>query len=160
MKAFNLIYILTRCIIGVIFIYAGITKLAEPEIFATLIGSYGILPEALLLSTALGLSLMEITAGTGLLFDIKGSLAAITTLLLLFIIVLGYGILIGLDIDCGCFGPADPEAKAYHGLRTTLYRDIIILAAIIYLYRWRSINTIKPLSLRFYFKKHFQGENL
>jgi uncharacterized membrane protein len=160
MKTYNLIYIFTRCVIGVIFIYAGITKFAEPEIFAALIGSYGILPEALLLSTALGLSLMEILAGAGLLFDIRGSLTAITTLLLLFILVLAYGILMGLDIDCGCFGPADPEAKAYHGLRTTLYRDIILLAAIIYLYRWRRINTIKPLTLRCYLIKHFQRENL
>jgi len=160
MKTHNLTYTFTRYVIGIIFIYAGITKLAEPEIFAALIGSYGILPEALLLSAAIGLSIMEIMVGTGLLFDIKGSLTAITALLLIFIIFLGYGILMGLDIDCGCFGLSDPEAKAYHGLRTTLYRDIILLAVVIYLYRWRRINAVKPLSLRFYLIKHFQRENL
>ena len=43
MKVFDQIYILIRCIIGIIFIYAGITKLVEPKVFAVLIEAYGIL---------------------------------------------------------------------------------------------------------------------
>ena len=41
----------------------------------------------------------------------------------LFMAILGYGISMGLDVDCGCFGPEDPESKAFHGLRAALYRD-------------------------------------
>lgn len=160
MKIFNQIYILIRCIIGIIFIYAGITKLVDPKVFAVLIDAYGIVPEVLIIPVAIGLPLLEIISGIALIFDIRGSLTIITALLMIFIAVLAYGISIGLDIDCGCFGPGDPEAKAYHGLRTTLYRDIILLATIIYLYGWRRVKSIKPLSLRFYLKKLFQKENL
>lgn len=160
MKIFNRIYFLVRFIIGAIFIYAGITKLIELKIFALLIDTYGILPDIMIMPTALGLPLLEIMAGTGLIFDIRGSLSTITALLILFIVVLGYGISMGLDIDCGCFGAGDPEAKAYHGLRTTLYRDIILLASGIYLYGWRRMKNIKPLSIMYCFKKCFQKENL
>ena len=155
MKIFNRIYILIRIIIGVIFIYAGIIKLLNPEVFSALIDAYGILPDAFLMPSALGLPVLEIIVGAGLIFDISGSLTSITTLLIMFIAVLGYGISMGLDIDCGCFGPGDPEAKAYHGLRATLYRDIILLAGTVYLYTWRRIENIKPLSLRSHLKKYF-----
>ena len=148
MKAFNLIYILTRCVIGIIFIYAGIVKLAEPKVFAVLIDSFGILPSVMITPAALGLPLLEILTGAGLMFNIRGSLVIITAMLILFIAVLGYGVSMGLDIDCGCFGPGDPEAKAFYGLRTTLFRDIILLALCVYLYTWQRTKAIKPLSLR------------
>lgn len=155
MKVPDLIYILTRCVIGAIFIYAGIVKLAEPKVFAVLLDAYGILPEVMIMPAALGLPLLEIVAGTGLIFNIRGSLTTITSLLILFIVVLGYGISMGLDIDCGCFGPDDPEQEAYHGLRSTLYRDIILLAACIYLHVWHKAKAIIPLPITYYLKKSF-----
>lgn len=156
MKLSNRIYILIRCITGIIFIYAGVSKLFDTEVFAALINAYGIFPDALVMLSALGLPVLEIMAGTGLIFDIRGSLIIITALLIMFIAVLGYGIFLGLDIDCGCFGPDDPETEAYHGLRTTLYRDIFILIVTLYLYSWRRIKNLKPLSLHFYLKKYFK----
>lgn len=65
---------------------------------------------------------LEVAAGIGLLFDIEGCLSVIAALLCLLIAILGYGIWMGLDVDCGCFGPQDPEAKAFHGLRQSFYR--------------------------------------
>jgi hypothetical protein len=47
---------------------------------------------------------------------------------------------LGLDIDCGCFGPEDPESRAYGGLRTALYRDLAMAAGVAYLYWWRRWN--------------------
>ena len=160
MKTFNMIYILTRCIIGAVFIYAGTAKLLDPGVFASLIEAYGILPEFLIIPASLGLPLLEITAGIGLIFDKRGSLSTITVLLIIFIAVLGYGISMGLDIDCGCFGQGDPEIKAYHGLKTTLYRDILLLLAGIYLYTWRRIKEIKTSPISCNLKKYFQKENL
>jgi len=130
--------------LGAIFIYAGCTKLLVPEIFAALIDAYGILPEGLLLPVAIGLSLLEVIAGFGLLFDIRGSLALITGLLVLFMVVIGYGIWMGLDVDCGCFGPEDPEAKAFHGLRMSLLRDLIMMAGVVFIYGWRRYRAIQP----------------
>ena len=144
MKAMDWTYRIIRWVLGAIFIYAGGTKLLEPEIFAALIQAYGVVPETLLMSVAIGLPLLEVIAGIGLLSDIRGSLACIACLLLLFIALLGYGIWMGLDVDCGCFGPEDPEAEAFHGLRMSLYRDLLMMAGVFFLYGWRRYRAIRP----------------
>ena len=86
---------------------------------------------------AIGLPLLEVTAGTGLLLDIRGSLAMIAGLLLLFMVVLGYGIWMGLDVDCGCFGPEDPEAEALHGLRISVFRHLVMMGGVFIIYGFR-----------------------
>jgi len=50
-------------------------------------------------------------------------------------------------VDCGCFGPEDPEAEAFHGLRPALYRDLAMLAAVVFLYAWRRYRHVKPLRI-------------
>jgi uncharacterized membrane protein YphA (DoxX/SURF4 family) len=137
MKTIDWLYRLCRWTLGGIFIYAGGTKLFEPEVFAVLIDAYGIVPEGLLVPVAIGLPFLEVTAGFGLLCNIRGSLALITGLLVLFMVVLGYGIWMGLDVDCGCFAPEDPEAEAFHGLRLSLFRDLVMMAGVIFIYGWR-----------------------
>jgi uncharacterized membrane protein YphA (DoxX/SURF4 family) len=132
--------------LGGIFIFAGGTKLLAPEIFAVLIEAYGIVPDVLLLAVAIGLPLLEVIAGIGILFDIRGSLAAIAGLLVLFMAVLGYGIWMGLDVDCGCFSPEDPEAEAFHGLKLSFYRDLVMMAGVFFLYAWRRYHAIRPIS--------------
>jgi len=69
------------------------------------------------------------------------------SLLGLFIAILGYGIWMGLDVDCGCFGPEDHEAEAFHILKISLYRDLIMLAGVAFLYGWRQYRAIKPLKI-------------
>jgi uncharacterized membrane protein YphA (DoxX/SURF4 family) len=145
---FDRIYKIARWALGLIFVYAGIGKLAAPITFAVLIEAYGIVPEVLLMPLAIGLPLLEVAAGIGILFDIRGSLAVIAGLLVLFIVVLGYGIWMGLDVDCGCFGPEDPEAEAFHGLRQTLVRDLVMMAGVFFLYVWRWYRSIRPLDLK------------
>ena len=136
-----------RWVLGAIFIYAGGTKLLEPENLAVLIQAYGFVPAELLMPVAIGLPLLEVIAGIGLLFDIRGSLAWITGLLVLFIALLGYGIWMGLDVDCGCFGPEDAEAEAFHGLRLSLFRDLVMMAGAIFIYAWRRYRAIRPVGL-------------
>jgi hypothetical protein len=144
MKTLEWLYRLCRWTLGGIFIYAGATKLSEPKIFAVLIEAFGIVPERLLIPVAIGLPLLEVMAGFGLLFDIRGSLALMSGLLVLFVGVLGYGIWLGLDVDCGCFGPEDPEAEAFHGLRLSLFRDLVMLAGVIFIYGWRRYRAVRP----------------
>ena len=147
------IYNCTRWILGCIFIYAGCTKLLEPKTFTVLIEAYGIVPESLLMPVAIVLPVLEVAAGIGLFFDIEGSLSVIAGLLGLFIAILGYGIWIGLDADCGCFGPKDPEAEAFHNLKKSLYRDLIMLAGVAFLYGWRQYCAIKALKITLLIKK-------
>jgi uncharacterized membrane protein YphA (DoxX/SURF4 family) len=135
--------------LGLVFIYSGATKLIAPQPFAVLIGAYGLVPDLLLLPVALVLPLLEVVAGLGLLVGIRGSLEIIAGLLLLFMAVVGYGLWMGLDVDCGCFGPGDPEAEAFHGLRPALYRDMAMLAAVAFLYGCRRfcIQSAEPARL-------------
>ncbi len=137
-------YKITRWVLSAIFIYAGGTKLLEPKIFAVLIEAYGIVPEGLIMPVAIGLPLLEVTAGIGLLFNIRGSLALIAGLLLLFMVVLGYGIWMGLDVDCGCFGPEDPEAEAFRGLRPSVFRNLAMMTGVFFIYGWRRYRFIRP----------------
>ncbi|MGB7918814.1 MAG: MauE/DoxX family redox-associated membrane protein [Desulfobacterales bacterium] len=139
---------LCRWGLGGIFIYAGSAKLLEPQTFAVFIEAYGLIPERLLMPVSIGLPALEVAAGIGLLFDIEGSLAAVAGLLGFFIAILGYGIWMGLDVDCGCFGPEDPEAAAFHGLRSSLYRDLVMLAGTFFMYGWRRYRVIEPVRIR------------
>lgn len=140
-------YRMVRWSLGSVFIYAGGTKLLDVEAFSVLIDSYGILPDFLLMAAAIGLPLLEVVAAMGLIADIRGSLTAIGGLLAVFMAILAYGIWMGLDVDCGCFGPEDAESRAYHGLRSALYRDCVMLAGVLYLYVWRAFRRKSPSAL-------------
>ena len=126
-----------RWILATLFIWAGCTKLADLQAFGAIIRDFGIVPEMSVMPIAIILPILEVVAAIGLIFDVRGSLAVITVLLSLFIVILGYGIWLGLDIDCGCFGPEDPESIAYNGLRSAFYRDLAMMAVIFHLYFWR-----------------------
>lgn len=128
------LYKMVRWGLAGVILYAGILKLLDPESFGVIIGDFGLLPEAMIPFAAVGLPLVEIGAAIALLVDIRGALALITGLLLVFVVVVGYGIRLGLDIDCGCFGPGDPGAEVYGSLEMTLWRDLVMLAGTAYLY--------------------------
>jgi uncharacterized membrane protein YphA (DoxX/SURF4 family) len=138
-------YRVARWGLAAVFFWAGATKLADPAAFAALIDAYGLVPAPLLLPLAVGLPLVEVVAAVGLLADIRGSLAVIAGLMAVFVAILAYGIRMGLDVDCGCFGPDDIESRAYHGLRAALYRDIVMAAGIAFLYGWRRVRSVRPL---------------
>jgi len=146
-KKSDLSYKLCRWGLGAVFIYAGSIKLMEPQVFAVLIDAYGVLPVGLLMPVAIALPALEVIAGIGLIFDIEGSLSIIAGLLVTFIGILAYGVDMGLDIDCGCFGPEDPEAEAFHGLRGALYRDLVMLTGVIFMFSWRRYHDITPMKL-------------
>lgn len=140
------LYRLVRWSLAGLFIWAGGMKLADPSAFAVIIRDFGLVPGWSVMPIAIALPVVEIIAAIGLIFDLRGSLAVITVLLGLFIAILCYGILLGLDIDCGCFGPEDPESRAYGGLRTSLYRNLVMAAGVFFLYWWRLRNAAGFLS--------------
>jgi uncharacterized membrane protein YphA (DoxX/SURF4 family) len=144
------LYQILRIGLAGLFIYAGVIKLLDPKAFAHTISSYDIVPEVFLPVVAVGLPLLETVAGVGLLFDIRGSLAVISGLLTLFVVVLGFGILKDLDVDCGCFGV--DELVKQDSLRQALYRDLALIGIIVpYLYLSRRFrqhfhNNLEPTS--------------
>jgi hypothetical protein len=119
--------------LAVLFIYGGLIKLFDPKAFAATISTYGLVPEALLPLFALGLPIVETVAGLALLLDRRWGLHLTTGLLALFVLVLGYGILGDLDVDCGCFGAEEMDKRA--SLRTAFYRDLVLIGVVApYLY--------------------------
>lgn len=135
----QVILLLLRCILGGIFAYSGLIKLLDTERFAVIIAGFGLLPKELLHPAANLLPMVELLSGLGLIFNVRGCLTAIALMLALFMAVLSWGIHLGLDIDCGCFGPEDPE-QAYKGLKAALVRDAVMMAALIVIFwqNWRA----------------------
>ncbi len=128
------VYLIIKIITSLIFLWSGINKLHDPEAFAVTIGAFGIAPEILIQPVVYLLPVLEIILSFLLFFEVKGSLSSVTFLIILFIILLGYGLHIGLDIDCGCFGPEDPEKRAFSGLKAALYRDIVNLGGLFFMF--------------------------
>jgi len=130
-------YRVVRMALACLFIFGGGVKLLDPRAFAATISVYGLVPEPLLPFVAVGLPLIEVLAGLGLLFDIRGSLTAISGLLAMFVFVLWYGILKDLDVDCGCFGPEDLAGQGK--LWNAFYRDLVLVGVVVpflYFSRW------------------------
>jgi uncharacterized membrane protein YphA (DoxX/SURF4 family) len=128
------LYHLLRLGLACIFMYAGFIKLLDPRAFAHAIAQYDLIFEGLLPLVAVGLPALELLAGVGLIFEVRGSLTLIAFLLLIFLVILGYAVWHNLDIDCGCL--TLDELDAQHGVKTAFWRDLIMIGATLFLY-WR-----------------------
>ena len=139
-------YLLLRLCLAFLFIYGGFAKLIDPKAFAKTISAYDLVPEILLPVLAIGLPLLETLAGMALALDVKGSLATISGLLVFFVLILWYGVLKDLSVDCGCFG--SEEIASQNGLRQAFYRDIGLIGIAVYLYAARGISSRRGAPLR------------
>lgn len=118
-----------RLALAVVFVFAAASKLLDTQRFAQRIGDFGLVFDLWVEPVAWAIVGAEVVIGIALVFRWRGSLVAASGILLLFIGVLTYGTVLGLDIDCGCFGPAVQVS-----LRTQLLVDcgLLSLCAIIY----------------------------
>ena len=146
-------YQCVRIILGVVFIVSGGIKAADFAAFSRIIDAFAIIGPGMSYPAAILISCLELVLGIGLVADIKGSLGGILGLLLGFALILSWALYMGYDIDCGCFGPQDPEAKAFSSLKTSLLRDVLMILSVLYLYIWRFRNKHNPVFLRNYYKK-------
>jgi uncharacterized membrane protein YphA (DoxX/SURF4 family) len=108
-----------RLLLALVFLVSGSIKLVDMAKFAESVGDFGLVPDWFVLTTAWLVVLSELVIGTSLALNLRGSLVGVLVLLGLFLGVLIYGIVLGLDIQCGCFGPG------YHvNLQTQLFIDL------------------------------------
>ena len=142
-------YSIIRIFLGIVFIISGGLKLLDIRSFAQIIDAFAILPDMWITPTAIFIPVIELMLGMALTADIRGSLAGVLVLLIVFSMVLAWALFMGYDIDCGCFGPNDPEAKAFAAIKTSLARDVIMIGMIGYLYVWRMKNNHIPRFLNF-----------
>lgn len=100
------IILVIRTFIGVLFIFYGVAKVADPSHFANEIGNYDMMPEIIVQLMALIIPWIELIVGLFLLFGVyqneNGAIA--TGLLIVFTLAVAIAFARGLDINCGCSG--------------------------------------------------------
>lgn len=133
MRVLRLLDWLVARALGVLFVLAAAWKPSDLREFEGTIARFGIVFDTLVPVTALGLIAAELLVGLGLVLGVRGALHGALGLALVFLGVLAYGLWLGLDLDCGCFGPGERTS-----LVQAFRRDLVLLALIGYLYRRRS----------------------
>ena len=121
--------LVSRFVLGGVFLYAGASKVFDPGGLAASVRSYGLgLPEWFVTLSAYALPPIEVLLGLYLLMGLFTRASVWTTngMMILFIVALAQGAVRGLQIDCGCFGSASGvEASS---LWVDLARDLGLLA--------------------------------
>jgi uncharacterized membrane protein YphA (DoxX/SURF4 family) len=125
--------LISRLLLGFIFIYAGMEKISDPGSFAVSINNYKLLPLSIINIAALILPWIEVTAGLLLIFGIviKENAVIITSLLIIFFIAISISLFRGLNIDCGCFGTINASKV---GLMKLLENFVLILLGVQLIY--------------------------
>lgn len=116
-----------RMVLGLLFVYASLDKIANPQNFSQIIYNYRILPPFLINIVAITLPWVELICGLFLVGGIflESSSLLILVLLLAFTIVTSYNVFIrGINLQCGCFTTSLAAQK--EGAELVL-RDVIFL---------------------------------
>ena len=127
--------LISRLILGGVFVYASFDKILHPHEFAEVVYNYQILPDALVNLTAILLPWLELSAGVFLILGLflRGALFTCNVLLAVFLVALASNLARGLDIDCGCFsssvGPSTGGDMILY-----LLRDAFLLAMGLFLF--------------------------
>ena len=128
------VVLVARLILGAVFIYASLDKIAHPAEFAKAIGNYHVVPFGLENLMALALPWLELIAGICLIAGIMVDGATIMVILMniVFIFAISQALARGISIECGCFS-VTTEGGDNIGIQTML-RDIgyLVLAAVVW----------------------------
>lgn len=125
----DLLTMLSRLVIGIMFIYASWYKIIEPASFAKSIWFYHLVPGYLINLMAVILPWLELLAGLALILGIfyEGAKIWSALMMVVFIVALTSTIVRGIDIDCGCF-------KASHGATGSAWKSLVFdLAAMLFI---------------------------
>lgn len=117
--------------IAVVLLFSGASKIIDPTPMIETMKAAFKLNENLLILIATILPVIEIALGLMLVLKIqtKNTLSATTFLFFCFFAFSVYGTLIGLNVDCGCFGGA---FKSEFGI-TMIIRNLVLLTIVIWL---------------------------
>ena len=142
------IILICRIVLGGIFIYASLDKIAHPAEFAKAIGNYHILPFGLENLLSLTLPWLELLAGVALITGVMIDGAAIMVIIMniIFIFAISQALARGISIECGCFS-VTTEGGDNIGLQTVI-RDIgYLIMGFIVLYRRDNLFEFYPKSV-------------
>ena len=142
------IILVCRIVLGGIFIYASLDKIAHPAEFAKAIGNYHVLPFGLENLLALTFPWLELLAGVALITGVMVDGAAIMVIIMniVFIFAISQALARGISIECGCFS-VTTEGGDNIGLQTII-RDIgYLIMGFIVLYRRDNLFELYPKSV-------------
>ena len=146
MKKYNL-PLLARFILGTVFIYASLDKIADPVAFSTNIDNYHISPIAINNLAALILPWVELIIGLSLITGVFLDGASILTigLLAFFIFIITQAYMRGISLECGCFKTAvDPSlGDLRQDMLWRIFEDILFLVLAIIVYFRHAFREIK-----------------
>ena len=128
--------ILCRLVLGGVFIYASLDKIANPAEFAKAIGNYHVLPFGLENLLALFLPWLELLTGILLIAGIMvdGATILIISMNIFFIFAISQALARGISIECGCFS-VSTEGGSNIGFQTILRDFVYLIMAFIIFYR-------------------------
>jgi uncharacterized membrane protein YphA (DoxX/SURF4 family) len=134
MKIRDLVLLVTRLFLGILFVYAALDKIRNPGPFSDLVVNYHLLPEPMVNVFALWLPFAELLAGALLLLGIWSRAASglITAMMVMFLVAIVQGVARGIDTHCGCFtqgGQGSPISV------WTILRDCSFLAVCVLNFR-------------------------
>ncbi len=90
--------------LSMLFLYSGCVKIFRLPQFAQSVGDFGIVLDGFVKPVALIVCIIELGLAYVLWQQRSWAMLATAVLLVCFVGVLSYGVAIGLDIECGCFG--------------------------------------------------------
>ena len=128
----NLLFTLSRIVLGAVFVYASWDKILDPAAFSRIIANYQIVSYNLGNLIALFLPWLEVVCGICLITNrfTLGSATITAALMVVFIGALGYNIYRGIDVHCGCFTLTEEAPGSMWGY---LIRDVLFLAIAIWI---------------------------
>jgi uncharacterized membrane protein YphA (DoxX/SURF4 family) len=123
--------LVSRVVLGLVFLLAGISKAMDMHSFAGEISAYQMMPAALVQPMSIALPLLEVLLGLYLLAGLMQRWAAVAAgaLLLVFIVAMAQAMARGLTLDCGCFG----NTLGLSAFRDTVSAGTIIRDAVLLL---------------------------
>lgn len=133
-----------RLILGGVFIYASLDKIANPGAFADILYNYNLIPEWMIHPLAVWLPWLELVSGVMMIAGVflRGATVVLSGLLLVFIAALSINALRGYSMDCGCFTTTLGEHQG--GMIRLILRDIaLLLPAVIILRREWMLQGVK-----------------
>ena len=118
--------------LGAIFVVAALPKLIDPPSFAHMIYNYRLVPGAAVNAFALVMPWVELLAGLALILGVwpREASALAGFLLLVFIAAIGFNLVRGHAVDCGCFdvhSAGKSREELLSEMRWVLIRDAAML---------------------------------
>ena len=127
-----------RVVLGVVWIWAALSKLASPRTFVQAVRAYDVTPEWLSKGIGYGLPVAELAIGIVLVLGIAVRLAAAVSALLFVMFLIGIiqAAARGIQLECGCFGGGGTTTAAGTNYTWDILRDIGLVLLAAFLVYW------------------------